>query len=212
MNQQRYRDELVAYQALCGPKVAELLGAENVDRCYQAMLREYDEFAPRLPVLEGSGNRRQFYHNAPFLLSLYRTLLGEFNLDREEALDLLGQITRYKVRKDWEKGHGATKFLYGMLSRSAFIRKLGKRQLTYKDEAYGWAAEFPESDATLAFDMTRCGLVDWFGDQGVPEIAPIACEGDYIVAEYMTGLELVRTKTIAAGDEICDFRYVRKEA
>jgi len=28
----------------------------------------------------------------------------------------------------------------------------------------------------------------------------------------MTGLELVRTKTIAGGDDICDFRYVKEQA
>jgi len=81
-----------------------------------------------------------------------------------------------------------------------------------QDEEYGWATEFPESDAYLALNFTRCGLADWFRDQGVPEIAPIACEGDFIVAEFLTGLELKRTKTIAGGDDICDFRYVKEQA
>ena len=32
------------------------------------------------------------------------------------------------------------------------------------------------------------------------------------MAEFMTGLELVRAKTIADGDDICDFRYVKEQA
>lgn len=62
------------------------------------------------------------------------------------------------------------------------------KKLEYQDKPHGWAVEFPESDAYMAFDMTRCDLADWFNDQGVPEIAPVACEGDYITAEFYTGL------------------------
>jgi hypothetical protein len=74
------QDKVVEYQKLCRPKIEELLGAENYDRCCIAMLREYDEFAPHLPILEDSNNRGVFFRNAPFILSLYRALLGEFAL------------------------------------------------------------------------------------------------------------------------------------
>jgi hypothetical protein len=57
--------------------------------------------------------------------------------------------------------------------------------------------------------MTKCGLLDWFRDQGASEIAPIACEGDLIRTESLKGLKFIRTKTIANGDEICDFRFVK---
>jgi hypothetical protein len=206
-----HRDEVIEFQKLSRPKIAELLGGENYDRCCAAMLREYDEFAPRLPVLEGENNKRQFYHSAPFMLSLYRALFGEFAFSRDEALDLLSQITNYKVRKDFEN-RTIEKFFLSRLAESEFIRELGMRKLEYQDEEYGWAVEFPESNAYMAFDMTRCGLADWFSAQGVPEIAPIACEGDFVAAEFYTGLELVRTKTIAGGDQICDFRYVKERA
>ena len=206
-----HRDEVIEYQKLSRPKIEELLGAENYDRCCRAMLREYDELAPRLPILEGENNKSQFYHSAPFMLSLYRTLLGEFAFSQDEALDLLSQITCYKVRKDYEN-RTVEKFFLSRIAESEFIKELGMKKLEYQDEKYGWAVEFPESDAYMAFDMTRCGLADWFRDQGVPEIATIGCEGDYITAEFYTGLELVRTKTIAGGDQICDFRYVKEQA
>ena len=94
---------------------------------------------------------------------------------------------------------------------SEFFRKLTLKGFEWEDEEeYGWAAEFPKSDAYIAVNVTRCGLVKWFKRQGVPEIAPIACEGDFVWAEFMTGLELRRAKTLAKGDHICDFRYVKK--
>jgi hypothetical protein len=211
--EETHRDELIAYQSLVRAKIEELLGVENYDRCCTAMLSEYDEFAPHLPTFEDDKNRDQFYHNAPFMLSLYRTLLGEFACSQDRALDLLSQITCSKVRRDYEESHRIEKFFFRRLAKSEFLRDVVLEKIKeYKDEKFGWEIKFPESDVYMAFDFTRCGLVDWFKDQEVPEIAPIACEGDFIVAEYFTGLEFVRTKTIASGDEICDFRYVKKSA
>ena len=201
-------EKVVEYQRLSRLKIEELLGAGNYDRCCGAMLAAYDEFAPNLPAITGQKNRDTFYASAPFMLSLYRALLGEFAFAQESALELLSQITGYKVRKDWET-RAVTRFVMSRAAESEFMRKLTIKGFEWEDEEYGWAAEFPESEAYIAVDITRCGLVKWFTEQGVPEIARIACEGDYVWAEFMTGLELVRTKTLAAGDDVCDFRYVK---
>ena len=175
------------------------------------MLEAYDKFAPRLPVLEDSNNRGVFFRNAPFILSLYRALLGEFALGQDAALDMLSQITDYMVREDYGNDP-VMKFIMSRVARSDLFRKLFLSVWERQDEEYGWATEFPESDAYMAIDVTRCGLVDWYTDQEVPEIAPIGCEGDFIMAEFLTGLELTRTKTIADGDDVCVFRYVKKTA
>lgn len=182
------------------PKIEELLGAGSYERCCGAMLAAYDAFAPSLPTLEDKNNRGVFFRNAPFILSLYRALTDEFALDEEAALGTLSQIAGYKVRQDYENDP-AMKFVMSRVARSGLFRKMFLRVWEREDEPYGWATEFPESDAYIAVDVTQCGLVDWYTDQGVPEVAPIGCEGDFIMAEFLTGLELRRTKTIADGDE-----------
>jgi len=204
-----HRDGIIDYQKLSRPKIDELLGAENYDRCCEAMLREYDQFAPRLPLINGKKNRNTFYASAPFMLSLYRALLGEFAFRQDKALDILNKVTSYKVLKDWEN-RTITRFVMSHAAGSEFFRKLALKGFQWEgEEEYGWAAEFPESDAYIAINITRCGLVKWFREQGAPEIAPIACKGDFVWAEFMTGLKLVRTKTLAEGYDICDFRYVK---
>jgi hypothetical protein len=205
------QDKVAEYQTLCRPKIEELLGAENYDRCCAAMLIAYNAFAPRVPILEDRNNRDVFLRNAPFMLSLYRALLGEFALSQDAALDMVSQITAYKVREDYGNDP-AMKSIMARVARSVLFRKLFMSVWERQDEPYGWATEFPESAAYIAIDVTRCGLVDWYTDQGVPEIAPIGCEGDFIMAEFMTGLKLERTKTIAGGDDVCDFRYVQELA
>jgi hypothetical protein len=203
-----HRDELIEYQELSRPEIERLLGAENYARCCAAMLAAYEQFANDLPVLKGSNNYNQFYHSAPFMLSLYRALRDDFGLPQDEALDMLLQITNYKVRKDYER-QPVTGFFLAHVVDSALVRKLSLVKFQYTDEPYGWAVEFPQADAVMAVNFTRCGLAQWFAEQGVPEVAPIACQGDYVMAEFMKGLKLVRTQTLANGDPMCDFRYVK---
>jgi hypothetical protein len=204
------KDAIAKYQELSCPKIEELLGIGNYHRCCTAMLREYGGFSQKLPEIKGRRNRTTFYASAPFMLSLYRALLGEFAFEQDTALKILNQVTCYKVHKDWES-RTVTRFMMSRVAQMEFFRKLAMKGFKWEDEEeYGWAAEFPESEAYIAVDITRCGLVKWFTEQGAPEIAPIACEGDFVWAEFMTGLELRRTQTLASGDNICDFRYVKK--
>jgi len=205
------RDQVIEYQELCRPKIEALLGAGTYDRCCAAMLREHDKFAPQLPPLEDRNNRDIFLRNAPFILSLYRALRGEFALKQDAALDTLGQITDYKVRENYANDPVMT-FIMSRIAESDLVRSMFLKMWERQDELYGWTAEFPESDAYVAVDVTRCGLIDWYTDQGAPEVGPIGCQGDFVMAEFMTGLELVRTKTIADGDGVCDFRYIKKSA
>ncbi|HST58784.1 MAG TPA: L-2-amino-thiazoline-4-carboxylic acid hydrolase [Longimicrobium sp.] len=59
----------------------------------------------------------------------------------------------------------------------------------------------------VAFDVTRCPLAEYFAAQGTPELTRhAACSLDYRMAEQW-GVTLQRTRTIAAGHPLCDFRF-----
>lgn len=60
----------------------------------------------------------------------------------------------------------------------------------------------------VAFDVTRCPLAEYFAAQGTPELTRhAACSLDYRMAEQW-GVTLQRTRTIAEGHPLCDFRFV----
>jgi hypothetical protein len=64
----------------------------------------------------------------------------------------------------------------------------------------------PAKDA-VAFDVTRCPLAEYFAAQGTPELTRhAACSLDYRMAQQW-GVTLQRTRTIAEGDPVCDFRF-----
>jgi hypothetical protein len=59
----------------------------------------------------------------------------------------------------------------------------------------------------VAFDVTACPLALYFRSQGVPELTGFAaCSLDHRMAD-LWGMKLTRTKTIAEGHPLCDFRF-----
>ena len=205
-----HKSEIIQFQKWCQPVISQLLGSDNYDRFCQAALSEYDRFASQLPCFEDEMNRSLFYANCPWMLSNYRALLGEFSLDQKQALEMLRKISNFKHTKKFENQSFIMKFIYPRIAKYDFLRDATlKKFMIKKDEKYGWGSVFPKSDAYIAVDYTKCGLTDWFRDQGVPEIAPIACEGDYIQFALWKGLKFERTMTIANGDKICDMRFVK---
>ena len=84
-------------------------------------------------------------------------------------------------------------FLFGLITRYFFSAPFIHRHLP--------------AENGVSFDVTLCPLADYFKDQGMPEITPYAaCNLDFCTADAF-GITLTRTKTIAQGDDHCDFRW-----
>ncbi|KAA3661179.1 MAG: hypothetical protein DWQ04_17210 [Chloroflexi bacterium] len=82
------------------------------------------------------------------------------------------------------------------------------------DEADGQKFEFipPSGDLYYGVDVVRCGMVKFLTQMGVPEIAPILCQGDFHIQKYLPkGIVFKRTQMIAEGGDYCDFRYYAAE-
>ena len=63
-------------------------------------------------------------------------------------------------------------------------------------------------DGTLHYTVYRCRFVELLNRVGTPELAPLFCDVD---REYFqtdrTTIVLARRRTLAAGDNCCDFRF-----
>jgi hypothetical protein len=74
-----------------------------------------------------------------------------------------------------------------------------------------WVGEFIEGDKKnfdYGINFIECGWLKLIQNEGAEEIAPYACLCDYARMKAI-GVGFKRTKTIAAGAEICDFRFIR---
>lgn len=67
------------------------------------------------------------------------------------------------------------------------------------------------SDATLAFDVTRCRYAEMYRELGIPELGAIlSCNRDGALIEgFNPEVTLQRTQTLMGGASHCDFRYTR---
>lgn len=66
------------------------------------------------------------------------------------------------------------------------------------------------TDDKIAFDIKRCLYFDIFEKNGRPELGPILCDYDYILANAVRKWgRFERKETIADGNARCDFRYYR---
>jgi len=74
-----------------------------------------------------------------------------------------------------------------------------------------WVGEFIEGDGKTfdyGINFTECGWMKLISKEGAEEIAPYVCLCDYARMRAV-GVEFKRTKTIANGAELCDFRFIR---
>lgn len=71
-----------------------------------------------------------------------------------------------------------------------------------------WVWDIVEKDETYdgGYDYTECGVCKLFQDEGAFELAKYVCRLDFVMFD-MIGITLTRTKTIADGDDSCDFRF-----
>ncbi|MHA2100300.1 MAG: L-2-amino-thiazoline-4-carboxylic acid hydrolase [Candidatus Kariarchaeaceae archaeon] len=86
---------------------------------------------------------------------------------------------------------------------------IGNQQL-YDNEYF--KLEIIEADDTkYGFDLNRCYYYDIFKLNNHEDLGPILCEYDYLISDNLNEwIKFDRTKTIASGDSICNFRFQTK--
>lgn len=117
-----------------------------------------------------------------------------------------------------------TDTMYSPLFKKAFgakdpfvMEKQQKKLQAFKianeisDSEYNWQTDYtPGRDETEYFCTYRkCGLCTLGRKYGHPELIKYMCQMDYISIDMM-GAVLYRTKTLAKGDDCCDFHVVKK--
>ena len=65
---------------------------------------------------------------------------------------------------------------------------------------------YPKEEKTFRMDITQCPYHTYLTEQGCPELNILFCENDIHAYGNLPGLKFTRTKTIGAGDELCDFK------
>ena len=198
------KNGLGQFLELCYPLIVERIGTENLNHFEIRTKIEFQKLQPNAPIYKHSINRNNFLY-AVFSVSIFKVLTNEFQFEKEKAIELL-TVCIDKATKQRLDRSVITRFMLRM-SKYEFMKNMVIQQMLAKDEPKGWIFKKMESQAYWAFEVRQCGLVEYFKEQGVPEICPAFCKADYTIATYMHGLTFKRNNTLANGAEICDFCY-----
>jgi len=67
------------------------------------------------------------------------------------------------------------------------------------------------TDRYIATRITRCRAAEAFAALGAPDLCRLYCDSDYAYIEaYNPNMTMVRTKSLAAGDDCCNHIWVLK--
>jgi hypothetical protein len=120
------------------------------------------------------------------------------------AYDVMKKIMAEKSTKTGQKIAkcckipGFKKFFLKMwdsLSHKMFGETAGFRNVFY-----------PKEKGCFRMDIIECPYNKYLTEQGCPELNILFCENDVHSYGNLPGLKFTRTKTIGAGDELCDFK------
>ena len=79
----------------------------------------------------------------------------------------------------------------------------GSDKAGYKSRLLG------KSGNEAGLDILSCPVVNALAEIGMPEVAPVMCAIDQVYSTGYRGIRFKRTKSVAEGDDCCDYRYTR---
>ncbi|MCA9694274.1 MAG: L-2-amino-thiazoline-4-carboxylic acid hydrolase [Myxococcales bacterium] len=178
--------------------------AERLDARARARIAPLQDAAPRL---RDRVNRGLFALAVP-LLAVYRALRLDLGLEEAPALRLAGEMLEVSFMAAFTPLKRAV-FSLGM--DLVPLRNLVIRRTLAVREPEGFQFERASlGAAAFGFDVKRCAITEYARTQGAPEIVPLICRLDDLMAQHVKHYRLERTGTLGAGAERCDFRYYRK--
>lgn len=172
------------------------------------MHEEFKGLLPRLPYIGGDKNLlTENLVISAWFLSLYKTLNKRGHSD-----DSIGDLC-YRIAEDFvhKQPQWAAK-LQGALAGTGLF-KLMYRKLSEKSQKREYPGDFvvqyvegSGEHFDYGFDFTECGICKLFQAENASQFTKHMCRIDYLTTSF-NGIELIRTGTIANGQDKCDFRF-----
>lgn len=183
------------------------MGEEGVESLVSQTRKEYKELIYELPFIGCTDPLTRILINATLCLAIYRVATAH-GKEVEEVGEMI-----YEISKAYLKAYPT--FLTRFMGRRNFTKKyqvkLRKRAAESRLRQYpeGYVYDYIEGDGVTfdyGVDYIECASCKFFAKKGASEFAPYLCPVD-ILYSYALGWGLKRTKTLAQGDTVCNFRF-----
>lgn len=164
--------------------------------------KEFKAMIERTPGLDGESLESQLI-GAAFFFSMAK---ADSNLTPE----LLDDIITKSINSDFmQKAHKREKESGALFSDKTQDKKAAEAIKSQSlDKLMGWKFTYEKGINEFRCTYTRCGICTLAKREHVEKFLPSMCKMDYEIYK-MVGAELIRTKTLANGDECCNFHVKR---
>lgn len=199
-----FQGVLQGAQAMLTPEI----GSNRAQAIVQEATARFQKLLPDLPEVGGEQNvNAEFIPIAAWYASLLPAMQVQ-NLSAERTGKLIYDLNHF----DYASQQAAVLQAEGdKLFSPASLQRW--RQWTTdsqkKEFSANWVARFIEGDDEFfdfGIEYSECGVVKYLHSQNAASVAPYVCINDFLKSKAI-GSGLERTKTIAAGDGYCNFRY-----
>ena len=143
-------------------------------------------------------------HTDSFIFPAAAIYLAMKEINPDTAMDVMKKVMAEKSGKTGDiiakfcRLPGFKKFFLGMwdsMSHKMFGEASGFKNVFY-----------PKEKGCFRMDITQCPYNKYLTEQGCPELNILFCENDVHSYGNLPGLKFTRTRTIGAGDDLCDFK------
>jgi len=173
----------------------EKFSSEVIDE----ILDDYEDIIPEIPYIGGENNPM----TQNLLSSVNYFIVYNVLKRKNKPLDEIGHIC-YKQEDDFLKINNKEIFQITNPDARDVLKYLADQSGLYPDDFVYKIVEGEGFDVGL--DFTQCAICKFFHKKDADEFLPYLCAMDIPMSKY-GDLGLHRTKTIAEGFDVCDFRY-----
>lgn len=180
-------------------KISLLIGDQCVDDFTEKVIKKYKELFAQKKRYRCSLN--EYYFNwGVAIVSIYQILKQDEKIEIHQCLDFLYQLT-YETTKDLFIDLSFVQMAYYLICNRVFLKQLMLNSLSAFDPTHieDFLEEY-EKDEELEGVMADSGLVEYFKEQGVPELIPLLERVDHIIDEYANETFTAKQKSLTLED------------
>ena len=143
-------------------------------------------------------------HTDSFIFPAAAIYLAMKEINPDTAMDVMKKVM---AEKSGKTGDMIAKFCRLPGFKKFFLRMWDSMSHKMFGEASGFKNVFyPKEKGCFRMDITQCPYNKYLTEQGCPELNILFCENDVHSYGNLPGLKFTRTRTIGAGDVLCDFK------
>ena len=175
----------------------------DINKIVKDVKKEYKEIILRTPGLSKDNYMASNLKGAAYFFAVSKKVPNM-------TPDLMNEMIDVSMHSKFMRNLNKKKREKGLLFSKAEQERMKKDSLRSQksDDEMDWRFTYEGGVDEVSYTFTRCGVCKLAKQENCLEYLPCMCHMDYSKYE-IAGAKLIRTKTIANGDDICDFHLVR---